>query len=67
MQWKYRKVEVSGDELIDIPAGSKCIQIRPVSKKDISYVEWIEPVKEEGSLKYPTLDTKIKGAPANVL
>ena len=56
MRWQYRKVEVSGDEIIDIPAGSKCIQIRPISKKDISFVEWIEPVREE--VEYPTYDEK---------
>jgi DNA-directed RNA polymerase subunit RPC12/RpoP len=61
MQWKYRKVEVYGDELIDIPAGSKCIQIRPISRKDASFVEWLEPVREElAPLRYPTLDHSLK-------
>ncbi|WP_406671155.1 hypothetical protein V7O67_05340 [Methanolobus sp. ZRKC4] len=46
-QWRYRKVVVQGNEVIDIPAKSKCLQIRPVSRKNISFVEWLEPVKKE--------------------
>ena len=42
--WRYRKVLVEDGAEITTPPGSRCLQIRPVSKKDASYVEWLEPV-----------------------
>jgi len=57
MKWQYRKVEVVGDEIIDIPAGSKSIQVRPVSRSNSSYVEWLEPIKED-VIEYPTYNEK---------
>jgi hypothetical protein len=46
MNWQYRRVEVVGDEIIDIPKGAKCRQITPVRGGRTSCVEWLEPVQE---------------------
>lgn len=47
MNWQYRRVMVTGDEIIDIPTDARCVQIRAL-KREIgqSFVEWLEPVQE---------------------
>lgn len=50
-EYKYKRVPVHGDEILKLPAGSKCIQIRrPMrfgkgKQQDISFVEWLEPLE----------------------
>ena len=46
MKWQYRKFVVTGDEILDIPDGARCKQIRYDRDLDIRFVEWIEPVVE---------------------
>lgn len=50
-EYKYKRVPVQGEEILKLPAGSKCLQIRrPMrygkgKQPDISFVEWLEPVE----------------------
>jgi hypothetical protein len=46
MKYLYRRVFVEDGDIVNIPKGSKGVQIRPVAKKTESFVEWLEPVKE---------------------
>ncbi|SFM89846.1 hypothetical protein [Methanolobus profundi] len=47
MKWRYKKIEVHGDEEVTVPMGSKCLQIRPLGRRNVSFVEWLEPAQEE--------------------
>ena len=47
MKWRYRKVEVQDADVVEVPVGSKGVQIRPLAGKRVSFVEWMEPIEEE--------------------
>ena len=47
MLWRYRKVVVTGNEVLNIPDGSRCKQIRYDKDSDLRFVEWIEPIVDE--------------------
>jgi len=57
--WRYRKVKVDDGQLVDIPDNAKCMDIRPLSKRNISFVEWLEPVTDE-AVEYPTFEEKVE-------
>lgn len=44
-QYRYRRIFVKDNSLIDVPPGSQCLQIRKATK-DRSFVEFLEPVRD---------------------
>lgn len=46
MKWRYKKLEVEGDEIIEVPEGSRKMQITTSSNNKNSFVEWLEPVED---------------------
>lgn len=44
--WRFRQVSVSNGEEIEIPRKAKCLNLRSPPKKDIVYLEWIEPLED---------------------
>jgi hypothetical protein len=45
-QYRYRRIFVKDETLIDVPAGTQCLQIRKAAK-DRSFVEFLEPVRDD--------------------
>lgn len=46
-RYRYRRLFVEDGDIVEIPEGARGVHIRPVSKKTDSFVEWLEPIKEE--------------------
>ncbi len=45
-EWKFRQVPVCDGENVKIPRKARCLNLRSPPKKDIVYLEWIEPVED---------------------
>jgi len=46
-KFRFKRISVCDDDIIEVPRGAKYMHLRAPAKKQVTYVEYLEPVKEE--------------------